>query len=194
MNLPEPQGEADQHPCAIMCSREQHDFVLRARQWLPAPPQRVWDFVSDCRHMNHVIPRFMRFEVQGLAEDESPPRLGVGVTYDYRLRLHGLGFRWRTLVTEVDEPRRFVDIQAEGPYVRFSHEHTFEPMEVGTMTRDVLRYRPPGGPLARAVNAAYVRRDLRKLFVCRHRRLAELFADGGDPAARLFNLASPPRA
>lgn len=178
----------------LECSRERHDFVLRAWQWLPAPPERVWSFVSDCRHMNHVIPRFMRFEVSGLAAGEAPPRLGVGVTYDYRLHLHRVKFSWRTLVTEVQPPRRFVDIQATGPYARFSHEHVFEPTGGGTLTRDVLRYRPPGGALAGLVDAAFVRRDLRKLFECRHRRMAELFANGDDPAVRLFSLDSPSTA
>ncbi|MEM6459708.1 MAG: SRPBCC family protein [Planctomycetota bacterium] len=171
--------------------------VLRAEQWLPAAPDAVWRFVADCRHMNHVIPRFVRFEVRGwdgtpIEEHHGPPpTVAAGGTYDYRLHLHGLGVRWRTLITEVDALRRFVDEQAKGPYAAFAHEHTFEPTDDGTLTRDVIRYRPPGGPLAGLVDRLAVRRDLRALFVCRHRRLAELFAEHPDPAALLDQRPTP---
>lgn len=162
--------------------RDGKDFVLRGRQWLPADAETIWAFVADCRHMNVVIPSFMRFEVLNIEEGKVPPSIAPGVKFEYKLHLHRLGFYWRTLITEVDRPRRFKDIQDKGPYASFSHEHLFEPEAQGTMTTDVIRYRPPGGPLAGMVNAAMVRRDLHKLFECRHRRMAELFADGGDPA------------
>ncbi len=170
----------------IEFSRESHDFLMRAEQWLPADRETIWAFVADCRHMNYVIPPFMRFEVLSCGRDETPPAIAPGVTYEYKLHLHGLGFFWRTLITGVDFPHRFIDEQAKGPYASFSHEHTFELQQGGTLTADIIRYRPPGGPLAGLINAAMVRRDLGKLFVCRHRRMAELFADGQDPATRYF--------
>ncbi|MEM9419165.1 MAG: SRPBCC family protein [Planctomycetota bacterium] len=170
----------------ISFERDGRDYVMHARQWLPADAQTIWAFVADCRHMNHVIPSFMQFDILNLGLNESPPAIAPGVEYEYRLRLHGVGVFWRTHITEVEYPRRFVDTQAAGPYAHFSHLHTFEPQDGGTLTTDVIHYRPPGGPLARLVDAAMVRRDLRKLFECRHRRMAELFADGGDPATRFF--------
>ncbi|MEO0514137.1 MAG: SRPBCC family protein [Planctomycetota bacterium] len=174
----------------IEFGRDGKAFVMRGEQWLPADRETIWAFVADCRHMNHVIPPFMRFEVLGHDPDQTPPAIAPGVTYEYKLHLHGLGFFWRTLITGVEFPQRFIDEQAKGPYASFSHEHTFEPDRGGTMTADIIRYRPPGGPLAGLINAAMVRRDLGKLFACRHRRMAELFADGADPAARFFTSGS----
>ncbi|MEM7625422.1 MAG: SRPBCC family protein [Planctomycetota bacterium] len=175
---------------AIAFDRDGRDFVLRAQQWLPASPESIWRFVGDCRHMNHVIPPFMRFRILSPIPDGVPPAIAPGAIYEYKLRLHGVGFFWRTLMKEVEYPRRFRDVQAKGPYASFSHEHTFEAMDwagvSGTLTRDIIRYRPPGGPLAPLINATMVRRDLQKLFERRHRRMAELFAEGGDPAAELF--------
>jgi ligand-binding SRPBCC domain-containing protein len=170
----------------IAFDRQGPDFVLTARQWLPTTPQRAWPFLADCRHMNHVIPPFIRFEIDGLEAEQTPPELAEGVTYDYRLKLHGIGVRWRTLVTEADRPHRFVDIQQRGPYARFSHEHRFERDEDGTgmIAFDRIVYRPPGGWLAPLVDRFYVRGSLRRLFEHRHRRLPELFADAADPSER----------
>lgn len=172
---------------SLKFSRDGKHFVLHARQWLPADRETVWAFVADCRHMNYVIPSFMRFEVLGHRDGQTPPAIAPGVTYEYKLHLHRLGFFWRTLITEVEFPQRFKDEQAKGPYASFSHEHTFEPQDGGTLTTDTIYYRPPGGPLAGVINAAMVRRDLGKLFACRHRRMAELFAGDRGPAAEFFS-------
>lgn len=180
------------HPDAdgqIQQRREGREFILEARQWLPAEPERVWRFVSDCRHMNHVIPRFMSFQILP-ADDPAPPRpLAPEVTYEYRLKLHGIAVFWRTRIKEVDRPRYFRDIQEKGPYARFSHEHRFEPVDGGTLAHDLIRYRPPGGILAPLIDRLYVGPSLRRLFENRHRRMRQLFADDADPS-RLFTAAT----
>jgi len=170
-------------------TRDGRDRVLTAAQWLPVDPETLWRFVGDCRHMNHVLPRFVRFHA--LTPDARP--VAAGATYDYRLRLRGVPVFWRTLITALDHPRSFVDVQARGPYAFFEHTHTFDPVNGGTAMGDVIRYRPPGGPLAGLVNRV-VRRELRLLFATRHRRLRELYdahaAGGADPATL---LQTPPR-
>ncbi|BAM03245.1 SRPBCC family protein [Phycisphaera mikurensis] len=164
----------------IATGRRQNDFLLLAEQWLPASPEKLWPFVTDCRHMNFVLPAWIRFHVV----DPRIEPLATGVRYRYRLRLHGLPLSWTTRIEEVDAPRFFADEQERGPYARFRHEHTYLPRSGGTLTRDRVIYRPPGGPLAGLANAV-VRRDLTKLFENRHRVLAGLYASGGDPAPRL---------
>lgn len=164
-------------------------FYLEARQWLPAEPETVWRFVSDCRHMNEVIPDFIQFKLLSETRDGVPPTIAPGVTYEYRLKLNRIGVFWRTLIGEVDRPHYFYDTQAKGPYADFKHEHFFEAVDGGTLTRDIIRYRPPGGPLARWVDALYVGPSLRRLFSCRHEKLAKLFTDHQDPAAALLQPA-----
>lgn len=140
--------------------------------------------------MNHVLPSFMRFEILSPMPGGVPTPIAPGVTYEYQFHLHGIGVFWRTLMKEVEYPHRFRDVQAKGPYASFSHEHTFDAIDrdgvPGTLVRDIIRYRPPGGPLAGLINAAMVRRDLRRLFERRHLKMNELFADGCDPADELF--------
>ena len=171
--------------------REDKDFILKAQQWLPAAPEEVWAFLADCRHMNHVLPGFIKFQILSPLPGDHPPDLAPQGRYEYRLTLHGLGVFWRTRIVEVDRPHRFVDVQEKGPYARFSHTHRFEPLDGGTLTHDLIRYRPPGGPLAGLVDRLYVGPSLRRLFVCRHRRLAELFAADVPPAQLLKPVAEP---
>ena len=177
MSTPAPEGH-------VGFTRDGRDYVLTASQWLPTDPETLWRFVGDCRHMNHVLPRSVRFHV--LTPDPQP--VAEGAIYEYQLRLRGVPVFWRTLITAVDHPRSFVDIQAQGPYARFEHAHTFEPVAGGTAVGDVIRYRPPGGPLAGVANQV-VRRELRLLFATRHHRLRELYeahaAGGVDPATLL---------
>ena len=188
--MPRPKSaEVDAAAGSLHFDRDGRDRILRAQQWLPVSRERLWAFVSSLHHMNHVIPPFIRFEVT----TPHPKPLAPGVTYDYRLRLRGLAVRWRTLITQVDEPRSFADTQARGPYRSFLHEHFFEDetrdQVAGTMTRDVITYRPPGGPLAGLADLV-VRRDLRLLFEHRHRRLAELYRGGGNPVASLLGTGA----
>jgi hypothetical protein len=161
--------------------RDGADYILTAQQWLPRSPQEVFAFMSDCRHMNLVLPSWIRLNVL----NKCPARLSPGACYDYRFKLHGLPLRWRTRITQVAAPHRFIDVQERGPYAFFEHEHRFEPAGDGTLVHDTIRYRPPGGPLAGMIDRAWVRRDLLGLFEHRHRRLAELYADAQDPLTLL---------
>ena len=173
----------------IRFTRDGADRVLVAEQWLPAPPEDVWAFVSSLHHMNFVIPDWIRFEVL----TPEPPPLAPGARYDYRLRLFGLPVRWQTLITEAQPVSYFADTQARGPYAAFLHEHWFEPATrdgtAGTLTRDRIAYQPPGGP-CRAASGVPVRGMLGALFRRRHARLAELF-DGDRRPCDLLPGATP---
>ena len=168
----------------IEFAREGSDFLCHARQWLPQPPEVLFPFYADCRHMNLVLPPWIRFEIL----DGRDRPLAPGVTYDYRLSLHRLPLQWRTRITEVNAPHYFADIQERGPYAHFKHEHTFEPHDGGTWTVDRVTYRPPGGLLAPLINTLWVQRDLRRLFEHRHQVMADLYTGGRDPLALLTPL------
>lgn len=168
----------------IRFSRQGRDFVCEAQQWLPRTPAELFRFLGDCRHMNFVLPPFIRFEVLG----ETPP-LEQDATYAYRLKLHGFPLRWTTRIGQVHRPHWFEDHQARGPYASFTHRHDFEPLHGGTLTKDRITYRPPGGPLlAPIANRLCVQRDLRKLFEHRHAALRKLYAGDEDPVALLDQI------
>jgi ligand-binding SRPBCC domain-containing protein len=110
-----------------------------------------------------------------------PVELGPGTIIDYRLRLFGIPFRWRTHI-EVFEPGvRFVDVQLRGPYRLWHHTHTFEDAPEGTLVRDRVVYALPLGALGDLVQPLLVAPMLDRIFDHRRERIAALI--GGSAAA-----------
>jgi ligand-binding SRPBCC domain-containing protein len=146
-------------------------YRLESVQFLPAPREQVFEFFSDASRLELLTPPWLKFKVL----TPSPIKMAAGLTIDYRLRLHGLPMRWQTLISVWEPPVRFVDEQARGPYRLWHHEHIFEPVEGGTLCRDLVDYKILGG---RIIDALFVRPDLRKIFAFRRQKLAELFPQG----------------
>lgn len=95
--------------------REGREFVLEAEQWLPATPETIWRFVGDCRHMNLVIPAFMKFEILSAATDGTLPEILPGVQYEYRLKLHGISVFCACLSKKCSIPFDSVTFKIKAP-------------------------------------------------------------------------------
>jgi len=144
------------------------EFTFQAEQWLPRPREEVFGFFGDARNLESITPPWLRFEVL------TPPPIGMrpGTLIDYRIRVHGIPIHWRTKIEEWSPPHRFVDVQLRGPYTLWHHTHTFEERDRGTLCRDFVRYRPPGGSL---MNWLFVRRDVNRIFAFRCEKLVQMF-------------------
>ena len=93
----------------------------------------------------------------------TPIDIGEGTIIDYRLRLFGVPFNWRTRIVQWQPNARFIDEQVSGPYRSWRHAHTFAECEEGTRMTDRVEYRlplPPAGALALPL----VRRQLDRIF------------------------------
>lgn len=142
-----------------------------SEQWLPLPLEQVFPFFSDAHNLERITPEFLSFQVRGVNTDE----MRDGTVIDYRLRLHGIPLRWRSVIEGWSPDRRFVDRQMRGPYAQWIHTHEFEPHAGGTVVRDKIRYALPLSPLSDLVASRIVERDLDQIFDFRRRKLAELF-------------------
>ena len=134
--------------------------VLTREQVLPGEPEEVFSFFADAFNLEAITPPWLRFRVV----TPGPLEMGPGTLIEYRLRLHRVPIRWLTRIEAWEEGRRFVDVQVRGPYRLWHHSHTFQGHADGTLVRDEVRYALPLGPLGRLAHAAFVRRDLERIF------------------------------
>ncbi len=145
--------------------------TVRTEVLVPVGPWAAFRFVGDPRNLDGVTPPWFRLRILRGAEEE----LDVGSEIEYRLRIRGVPFLWRSRIEVWDPPHRFAYRQERGPYRAFVHDHVFEPDGSGTVVRDVVDYRVPGGAVA---DRLLVLPALEGIFRHRSLRLAEVL--GGN--------------
>lgn len=103
-----------------------------------------------------------------------PIEMAEGTRIQYRLKLFGISFGWKTLISRWDPPFSFVDEQTAGPYRQWIHLHTFEPVEGGTLMTDRVAYRLPLEPVG-DITHPLIRSQLDRIFGYRRKALEEIF-------------------
>lgn len=134
---------------------------------LPRSPEKVFKFFGDAGNLQEITPPWLDFRIL----TPTPIAMHPGTLIDYRLKLHGVPFRWRTKITTWEPPHRFVDTQQSGPYRQWIHTHTFEPAGTGTLCRDHVAYAVPGGAL---IDRLFVRSRVERIFAYRHEAMLRL--------------------
>jgi ligand-binding SRPBCC domain-containing protein len=153
--------------------------ILDRTQVLPGQPPEVFAFFADAFNLEAITPPWLGFRIA----TPRPIEMAEGALIEYRLALHRVPVRWLTRI-EVWEPgARFADVQVRGPYRSWHHTHSFEPHADGTLVRDTVRYELPLGPLGRLAHAAFVRRDLERIFDFRHEEVARRLGAGTNSGA-----------
>jgi ligand-binding SRPBCC domain-containing protein len=142
--------------------------VLERVQTIPRPLEDAFAFFADPSNLEAITPPWLAFGI-----DQAPERLERGATLRYRLRLFGVPLRWRTLISNWRPPHAFADVQVQGPFAAWEHEHELTEVAGGTAVRDRVRYRVPGGPLAPLVQWV-VGRWVAEIFDYRAERMREL--------------------
>lgn len=148
-------------------------------QFVPRPIAEVFDFFSDADNLEAITPKSLRFEIL----TPRPIVLKPGMLLDYRLRLLGIKFYWRTLIETFEPPHRFTDSQLKGPYKLWHHTHEFYTVDGGTLVVDRVRYQVPLGPIGRVINTLFVRRQLDAIFDYRQSQIETLLSALPTPAS-----------
>jgi ligand-binding SRPBCC domain-containing protein len=147
-------------------------FRLAANLYLPAAPEKVFAFFADPRQLETLTPPWIRLRM----EVAMPFQMRPGAVIDCRLRIRGLPIRWLSVIPIWEPPHRFIDEQERGPFRYWRHEHLFEPAGSGTLVRDRIDYRVPGG---RLIHRLFVRPDVERIFRYRLDKLKEIFGERG---------------
>lgn len=147
---------------------------LSSQTLVRAPIEEVFEFFSRAENLERITPSALGFRIL----TPLPIAMRPGALIDYRLKLNGVPFRWRTEITHWEPPHRFVDVQLRGPYRKWIHEHRFESVPEGTMMTDNLEYELPFGPVGALAHRLFVRRKVAEIFRHRATVLDEVFAGG----------------
>jgi len=143
---------------------------LTATQVLPLPAAQAFSFFEDPRNLFDITPDWLRFVMK---DRNGKAEVFEGAEFDYTIRWFGISMRWKSRIEGYRPPEQFTDIQLAGPYRSWSHLHTFEESEGGTLMRDTVTYQLPLGPIGTVVHALAVRRQLENIFSYRAKRIDE---------------------
>jgi ligand-binding SRPBCC domain-containing protein len=143
---------------------------LHREMWVPLPLETVFAFFSNPSNLERVTPPWVGFRILS----KLPLEMKRGLLLDYAIRVHGIPLKWRSEITVWEPPFRFADLQIQGPYAVWHHEHRFEARHGGTLVTDAVEYAIPFSwmPGSGLVERFLVRPDLEKIFD--HRRGALL--------------------
>lgn len=139
---------------------EPGEVLVEYSQFLSLRPEVVFPFFASEDNLEKITPPYLNFKVLSKSTSE----IEVGTRIHYRLKLHGVPLRWRTVIAEWVPGEKFVDMQESGPYQKWHHTHKFERLSGGTLMTDTVRFKLPLGRLGLAVAGWWVRRDVNGIF------------------------------
>lgn len=113
--------------------------TFRASTRVQKPIAKVFEFFSNPANLERITPAQLRFRIL----TPLPIEMRTGTLIDYELKLMGVGFNWKTLISAWNPPHRFVDEQLKGPYKTWIHTHTFKADGGATIIEDEVRWSLP---------------------------------------------------
>ncbi len=140
---------------------------------VPQTREDLFPFFCDASNLERITPPELNFRIL------TPRPIGMeeGALIEYRLRLRGIPFRWRTRISCWQPPAGFVDEQVSGPFRQWVHRHEFLTTGAGTRVIDHVDYALPLTPLGEVAHPI-VRRQLSRIFRYRHAVLHQVFCTG----------------
>jgi ligand-binding SRPBCC domain-containing protein len=141
----------------------------------PLPLDKVFEFFEDPLNLARITPPNLGFVVK----TPGPIEMRQGTIIDYTIRWLGLPVKWRTLITEYQPGKYFVDEQSRGPYKLWRHHHEFSVVDGASLISDRVEYQLPMGIIGRLAHGMIVGRQLQRIFAYRQRAIARIFGVPG---------------
>jgi len=145
-------------------------YLLKREQFVQQPADKVFAFFANAANLELLTPAWLHFRIQ----TSGPINMGVGARISYQIRWQIVPITWVSEITEWDPPRRFADVQLQGPYALWRHTHSYVPEGDGTRIIDKVRYGLPLGPIGRLAHTLKVRGDLQAIFDYRAKRIRQI--------------------
>jgi ligand-binding SRPBCC domain-containing protein len=134
------------------------------------PPEPVFEFLM--RPANAVAVTPSDTDLTLLA---APAVLFQGCRIEFQIKAYGQTQRFVHEVVELEPPRRFLEVQREGLFRQFRHEHVVEPSgDEASLLIDRVDFEPPGGLLGFLLTEGRIHEMLAGSFEHRHREIKRL--------------------
>ncbi len=146
-------------------------YVLEKTTVIEKPLLYVFDFFSKAENLNKITPKEVYFKIL----TPSPIPMKKGTLIDYKIKLNGIPFIWKTEISEWNPPHKFADNQLVGPYKLWFHEHFFEEKDGHTIMTDRVTYLSKGWILAPFLHWLFVDKKVKQIFEYREIQLKEIF-------------------
>jgi ligand-binding SRPBCC domain-containing protein len=147
-------------------------YEIHVSQKLPISKQKAWDFLSDPKNLQEIMPDEMGFEIMSGADR----KMFTGQLLQYKVTpLPGFKTNWVTEITHVEKSDYFVDVQLYGPYTLWHHKHFIHEIEGGVEIEDLVHYKLPFGILGRMMHPILVKPKLNEIFKAREAKMVEKF-------------------
>ena len=135
------------------------------------PIEEVFAFFAKAENLNIITPPELKFKIT----TPLPIDMKKGTLIDYKIKLNGISFKWKTEITDWTPPYRFVDTQIKGPYRVWIHEHIFGSQGNNTIVKDIVSYLPPGWILEPVIHKLAVKKKLEHIFDYRMEKIKSIF-------------------
>ena len=147
------------------------EYILETHQFIPKSKIEVFDFFKTPENLEQITPKNLNFMIY----TPSPILMNKGTLIEYKIRLLGIPIYWKTLINNYSPSDYFSDIQLNGPYAKWDHNHIFKECKNGTMMIDKIVYSIPLGLLGQIAHFIWVRQELKRIFQYRYDAIEEIF-------------------
>ena len=134
---------------------------------IPAPVDELLAWHRNPGALNRLMPPWIKVEIK-----ETDGSIEPGSKVRLRVPLAGpVGTDWLIRHESLDDGSGFADIQQDGPFTSWRHDHRFLPdTERTSVLEDRLAYGLPAGPAGEAVAGGRISDMLDRMFAMRHLR------------------------
>ena len=146
-------------------------FLFNQHQWVERSKDEVFDFFSKAENLEKLTPETLSFKIL----KKSTPNMQKGMLIDYKLKIHGIPCKWKTLISEWEAGDYFVDTQIKGPYKEWIHKHSFSERNNGTWMRDQIKFKTPFGRFGFLIAGFFIMKDLKGIFSYRKQAIEQIF-------------------
>ncbi|RZT21698.1 MULTISPECIES: SRPBCC family protein [Fictibacillus] len=144
--------------------------VITHHEYIKAPIEVCFDLARNIdvhtETTSHTKERAVGGVTTGLIDE------GESVTWE---AIHfGVKQRLTAKIIDMDRPHRFVDVMVKGAFHSFTHTHTFERKDDGTVMTDHFVYKSPFGVIGKIADRLFLEKYMTDFLVRRAKALKEI--------------------